>query len=57
MDKEKKEKLKRLIEETSLGFVAIAKELGMGSDTLKLRMAENGLQIKRVLIDGSEAPR
>lgn len=57
MNEEKKTLLKKLIEETSLGFVAIAKELGMGSDTLKLRMAESGLKIKRVLVDGSEASR
>lgn len=57
MDEQKKARLKELVENTSLGFEAIAKEMGMGFNTLKLRMAENGLQIKRVLVDRSEAPR
>lgn len=57
MDETKKAELKRLVEESNLGFEAIAKELGMGFQTLKLRMAENGLKIKRILVDSTEATR
>ena len=55
MTDEQKQKIKHLVETTSLPLESIAKELGMAYNTLRLRMAENGLKIKRVLVDGSEA--
>lgn len=58
MGDELRSKLKQLVEETDKGLVEIAKELGIGHTTLKLRMAENGLKIKRVLVESSmEATR
>ena len=57
MTDEQKQDFKRLLETTSLPLAEIAKELGMAYGTLKLRMAESGLKIKRVLVDSTEATR
>lgn len=56
MTDEQKRKFSELLEK-DLPLSDIAKELGMAFGTLKIRMAESGLKIKRVLVDGSEASR
>lgn len=52
MTEEQKQTLATLLE-AGVPLADIAKEMGMAFGTLKIRMAESGLKIKRVLVEES----